>query len=1076
LYEIFIIHPRKTNSLLNLTSRNYSIMNNLLRKTAAASAVAIALGMTAPSFAADTSSALRGKVVTVSGQPAANTKITITHVPTGTKRVIETNAEGTYAANGLKVGGPYTIEIDSPTLQDRTINDLFLQLGEVRRLTTELSSENVERIAVTGSVIAETAPGSSSYFGQDAIAGASSLTRDIKDVIRANPLVTILPGADRQMTVAGMNPKFNSITVDGISQNDDFGLNGGGYPTQRSPIPFDALDQVTVDVAPFDASKSGFSGALINSVFKSGTNEFKGGFFYETLNDSMAGTPLKGKRHGNLEEVPLDYDEKTWGVSVGGPIIEDKLFFFTSYEKFDSPQGVEWGPAGSGAANETNASLADIAEVKRIASEVYGLNDLGDWNTTPIEEDEKLVAKIDWNINDEHRSSLTYQYNKGNRTRNTSTSPSEIRLSSHWYNKTEELNNIAAKLYSDWSDDFSSEISLTHKKVTTGQDSFDQSMGDVTIRGLTDFGRVAFGSDEYRHANSLENETLTFKFDGTYLYEDHSIKFGLDYTNIDIVNLFVNASKGVIEFDSLADFEAGNVGRYTYQNGIGNDSSVAAADFNRETTALYVHDTWEYSDDLTLDFGLRYEVLGSDDKPLYNKNSMERTGYDNTENLDGISILLPRFGFNYTVNDDLTVRGGIGRFSGGNPNVWISNAYSNSGVNLGFYRDEDFTTTPTANNNVITSIYGPAADAIQNADSDGNVNLTDPNFKLPSDWRYQLAADYNLDIPGIGEDFAVSLEAIYVQKIDQQWWVDASLQESDISGKTADGGLTLYNDDDRRYDLMLTNSDKDGKSLILSASLAKTFDNGIKFSTSYTNQDITEGHGGTSSTARSNYRYNVGLDRSNPVVGTANYQIEHRFVMTLGYEAEFFDGYATNFDVFFERRSGKPFSYVTNWDDFGDYDDPWSMLSPGFYAGNYLPYIPTAGDSNVIYTDNTSEAEVLARIEEAGLSSYAGGYGPKNEARTPWVNTLDLTIRQEIPGLMEGHKGSVYLTVDNLLNLIDSRRGKVYVNDFGTSRLYKATIDPTTKKYVIDGVRNDSNTFDPQESTWRLKIGVSYKF
>jgi len=566
------------------------------------------------------------------------------------------------------------------------------------------------------------------------------------------------------------------------------------------------------------------------------------------------------------------------------------------------------------------------------------------------------------------------------------------------------------------------------------------------------------------------------------IYEDHSIKFGVDYTNIDVVNLFVDQSKGVMEFNSLEDFEAGNVGVYKYKNGTGNDPLTAGATFNRETTAIYAHDTWEFSDDLTLDFGLRYEELGSDDKPLYNAKSEARTGYRNDENLDGIGILLPRVGFSYTVNDDLTVRGGIGRFSGGNPNVWISNAYSNSGVNTGEFYGKNITTTPTLTDNILKTIHGPAFDAVANADSDGHVNFTDPNFKLPSDWRYQLAADYNLDIPGIGDDFALSVEAIYIQKIDQQWWEDASLRENDVDGTTADGGLTLYNDDDNRYDLMLTNSDKDGKSLVLTAALAKTFDNGIKFSTSYTNQNITEGHGGTSSTAKSNYRYNVGLNRNNPVVGSANYEIEHRFVVSLGYEVEFFDGYATNFDVFFERRSGKPFSYVTSFGDIGKYgtegyyDEPWDMLSPGLTAGNFLPYIPTAGDDNVIYVGDSTEADVLARIEEAGLSGYAGGYGPKNEARTPWVNTLDLTIRQEIPGLMKGHKGSVYLTVDNLLNLIDSSQGKVYVNDFGTSRLYTASIDPSSKKYVIDGVKNDSNKFEPEESTWRLKVGVSYKF
>ncbi|MDP2560532.1 TonB-dependent receptor [Psychrobium sp. 1_MG-2023] len=1059
-------------------------MNNLLKKTAAASAVAVALSLATPAFAADTSSAVRGKVVTQAGQPLANTKITIIHVPTGAKRVIETNAEGNYSASGLKVGGPYKIEIDSETYQDQTLTDVYLQLGEVRKLTTALSMNDVERIAVTGSVIAETAPGSSSYFGQDAIAGASSLTRDIKDVVRANPLVTILPGSDREMSVAGMNPKFNSITVDGISQNDDFGLNGGGYPTQRSPIPFDALDQVTVDVAPFNAGVSGFSGALINSVFKSGTNEFKGGFFYETLNDDMAGTPETVK-NGKRVEVPQPFDETTYGVSLGGPLIEDTLFFFTSYEKYDAPKSVEWGPAGSGTPNETDATLEELAEIREIASSVYGLNDLGDWAVTPVEEDEKLVAKIDWNINDEHRASFTYQYNKGNRTRNTSDRENELRLSSHWYNKSEELNNFAVKVYSDWSDDLSTEISITQKSVKTLQDSFDMGMADVTIENLKSGGDIAFGPDQYRHANYLENDTFTFKFDATYLTGDHSIKFGTDYTNIDIFNLFVHSSKGVIVFDGIDAFREGNVEEYFYQNGTNNDANNAAADFNRESLALYIHDTWAYNDDLTLDFGLRYEVLGSDDKPLYNANSEARTGYDNTESLDGIDIFLPRVGFNYMVNDDLTIRGGVGRFSGGSPNVWISNAYSNNGVNVGVFEKEDFETSPTPNNNIITSIHEEGIDKLNGAVAEGDVNLTDPDFKLPSDWRYQLAADYLLDIPGVGEDFSFSAEAIYVQKIDQQWWVDASLLESDKTGTTADGGLNLYEGDERRYDLMLTNSDKDGRSLILSTSLAKAFDNGFKFSASYTNQDITEAHGGSSSTARSNYRYNVGLNRNEAYVGAANYEIEHSFKLILGYETELFDGYATNFDVFFERRSGKPFSYTTNFNRFTTdrntpdekkWNSPWDLISPGLFGGNYLPYIPTAGDENVIYTGNTTEAEVLARIEEAGLSGYAGGYAPKNTFTTPWVNTLDLTVRQEIPGLMEGHKGSLYFTVDNLLNLIDSSQGKTYVNDFGTSRLYTATIDPDTSKYVIDGVKNDSHSFEPLESTWRIKVGVSYKF
>ncbi len=1026
----------------------------------------VALALSGGVLAEDTSSSIRGKITGPNGNAAANTSIIIVHVPSGTRKTVKTNSQGAFNASGLRVGGPYSVTIDSDTFQDQEYGDIYLQLGQVERLNAQLEAEDGNTVVVTGRRIPNTINnGSSSVYGTSAIANQSGITRDIKDVVRANPLVSIGIGEEAPLTIAGLNPRFNSFTVDGISQNDDFGLNDGGYPTQRSPLPIDALEQITVDVAPFDAKVSGFSGGLINAVFKSGTNELHGNIFYEKLDSQWGGTPTN-----NGVEIPIEFEEETMGFGVSGPIIKDTLFFSVFYEKYEAPRVLEYGADGSGAANSTTATLAEVAEVQRIAREVYGMTDaqVGSDTGSPVEEDEKYTIKLDWNITDTQRASFAYQYNLGNRTRNITTSPFELKLSSQWYNKSEKLDNFTVKLYSDWTDKFSSEISVTSKSVDTGQVSFGD-FADVTIQNLPSGGQIAFGSDKYRHANKLDTATDIFKFDGVYDMDNHSIEFGLDYQEISVKNLFVPSSKGEIVFDSLADFENLFAESYTYANGTGNDPLAVSADFKRQTIALYVQDNWDVSDQLSVTLGLRYETLKSNERPPYNANSEARTGYSNTQNLDGIDIFLPRVGFSYTVDDDMTIRGGFGRYTGGQPNVWISNAYSRNGVNEGFYRDRNITITPGS----ITDIYPPAFDAIANAASDGNVAFTDPNFKLPSDWRYSLAMDYMFDIDGIGENFKWTSEALYIRTKDSAFWIDASLWDA-ATTLAADGRRIIYNDNDNRYDLMLTNSSIDGRSIIFINSLDKQWDNGVSLSASYTHSNITDVNPGTSSTARSNYRYSAGANRNIPAdhYGRSQFELTHRFVMNLGYDKEFFEGYNTSINMYYERRSGNPVTYTTNFDR----NVLRNQLSPGFTGGTYTTYIPMPGDPNVVYANPALEAELQAAIQAAGLQGFAGGYAPIGSAESPWINNLDLSFNQEIPGLFDGQKGHISLVIDNFLNLIDSSQGKFVNNRFGTLRLYDVDSIDAQGRYVIDRVRSDRHSFVSKESAWKLKLGVRYTF
>jgi len=1024
-------------------------------------AVVLALGLTTSAMADDTSSAIRGSILSPVGEVSANAKVEITHVPSGTKTVTSTNSSGSFSSKGLRVGGPYTVVVTGANGVS-TQKNIYLSLGKTFKLNTQLESQqSTETITVMGSQVFAGNTGGNSYFSASDITNAPSFDRDIKDIVRNNPLA-VLSSKDGELSVAGTNPRFNSITVDGIAQNDDFGLNANGYPTTRSPISLGAIDQVTIDTSPFNAKDSGFQGAKINAVTKSGTNDLSGSFFYETQNDGMAGTP-----NNNGKEAPLEFDETTFGATLGGAIIEDELFFFASYEFYDASSTVEWGPNDANVPNPADASLADVAEVQRIAREVYGV-EAGDWDLSPKVEDEKILIKLDWNINDDHRAAFTYQYSEGNSTRNQTSYGGELRLSSFWYNRTEELNNYAFKLYSNWNDDLSTQFSLTYTDNPTTQASL-SDYSDTVIK--TDSGRIAIGSDHSRHSNDLHKKTFIMAFDADYLIGDHSISVGYQFKRLDIFNLFLQNTKGDYVFGSLSDFENQIAERIIYKNATSLNDADAAAQFVRDEHALYIHDEWLFSEELSFDFGLRYERLSSSDKPKYNSQMFDRTGYDNSENSDGLDILLPRFGFNWDASEELVVRGGLGRFAGGQPTVWISNAYSNPGVGIG-----DVFLNGTFNNIDIKGPRQEDMDTVANSTKFSGTNFTDPNFEIPSDWRLQLAADYNFDIPVLGDNFLFTAEYLYKKAENTAYWKDVTLFGTE-DGVTADGGRTIYNDPTgSTSDIMLTNADVDGRSKIFSFVLNKSWESGVTMTASYTNQDVTDSHTSGSATAGSSYGYNTTINRNDAVVGRSTFETEHRLVLNLGYATELFDGYNTNINMFFERRSGKPVTFYADGNKSGSLSDPYGLLSPGTTRDSFLPYIPTENDSNVTFTSAEDEADFYASINNLGLNKYAGGYAPKGVYTTPWVTTLDLSVRQEIPGFMDGHKGLFYFTVDNFLNLIDSSKGKVYGNDFGTAELVEFTIDPDTRKYEYNNPASINDKFYTEDSTWRIKVGVSYEF
>ena len=654
-------------------------------------------------------------------------------------------------------------------------------------------------------------------------------------------------------------------------------------------------------------------------------------------------------------------------------------------------------------------------------------------------------------------------------------------MASNRYTYATDMSNIAAKLYSDWTGEFSTEIGVSYKDVKS--DSVTNSnLGAVEATTFYRGPSFVFGTDRYRHANVSQTKNLILSFDGTYLFDDHEIQFGLQYEDLNLYNLFGDNSKGSWEFSSFQEFESQTIGQYSqfsYGNAYTNDVNDLAYDVSRSQLSLYVEDTYYLTDDVVLTAGIRYERLSSDDTPTLNTAFVNTYGYNNQENLDGLDIILPRVNVEWTATDDLTLAFGIGRFQGGIPNVWYNNPFQNDG--LTYVAAPENAIDAYYNVNPVTSFDGVPQD-IQNSlvQGAGSTNYTDPNFKLPSSWRSRISADYEFDLGSLGNGYKWSTELMYHVKENEAVWTNTALVES---GLAADGERIIY---DSRYtgdladnfDIQMTNAPDDGRSIILSTALAKQWDNGISMTMSYAHQDVTENQSGSSSRAQSNYKYNEIKSRNVDFVSRGHYEVEHSFKLNFNYVTQLFEGYDTNVNVFFERRSGRPFSWTMGMYKDGDLGD-----TRDFYSNSaYLAYIPSGpNDTNVNWSQSgISWDELEVFLNKAGISER-GQILDRNTATQPWVTTMDISIKQEFAGFANGHKGQIFFMIDNFANLLNDDWGIEKTLDYTSKAIYDFGGLDNDGKYILDKVYGgadvrDYSSTNLSSSGWQMKIGVNYKF
>ena len=784
---------------------------------------------------------INGTVSDEAGAPLANATVVVTDTRTGASSTISANAQGNFAARNLSTGGPYTITATAPGYQGQTVNDITTTLQGATQLTFSLTSAAAEAdsatIVVTGlrARVTQLATGPGTSFSADVLETAPTFNRDIRDVIRIDPRVSLdrddLSGQDR-ISCLGGNDRGNAFTVDGITQSDVYGLNDTGFSARSStPIPYDAIRETQVQFAPFDVEFGQFSGCAINVVTRGGTNQFRGGGFYEYTNENLTGDLIDGER-----VLLEDMSDKRWGVSLGGPVIKDRVFLFGAFESRKGSDSQDAGPLGSGFTTEPTAiTEEDFNEVSEILRDTYGI-DTGPLARSLPFENKRWFARGDVQITDDHRFEATYQRIKETRTASddffgTGNSPQVTGINTFLLSGSTS-NFYSGRLYSKWTDNISTELRYSRADIRDQQDPVGggeaQSDNPIPriIVGVTNDGRngaILAGPGNSRSANDLRNQIEQYKAAVKVGFGDHNLKFGAELNQADIYNLFLQNATGTLIFRNIADLEAGLLSPGTGNNetsttsgrvnngqtegAFGNftpsgDVTDAAVEFTRNIYSLYAQDDWRATDNLNLVLGLRVDWF-SGDKPKYNENFEERYGFRNDTGFDDVgAIVLPRVAATYDFNDfaifsRTKVRAGVGVFSGGDPVVWFGNAFQNNGRTAqatsqaaGCAPGQIDVVDAGGNFTGVPTCVGEAGEDTA-AIGQGFTQSIDPDIKMPTVFRANLGFETRLDIaPGFFSGWRLNADFILSKYNDAFTLVDLA-QAVDpsrgLAGYTVDG-------------------------------------------------------------------------------------------------------------------------------------------------------------------------------------------------------------------------------------------------------------------------------------------------
>ena len=1069
-----------------------------------------------------TTSALGGRVVDAAGEPVIGAAVVATHTPSGTVYGVVTNEAGRYTINGMRAGGPYSVEVSCLGYQSVLYTDLTLQLAETFALDAELKDDSemlseAMVIAAAASKFSAQKTGAATNISSNEITSLPTVSRSITDVTRLSPY------GGNGMSFAGQDGRTANFTVDGANFNNNFGLNSG-LPGGGTPISIDAIEEMQVVISPYDVRQTNFIGGGVNAITKSGTNKFRGTAYVYHQNQDLHGDTVDGTQIDGARAKDMN---TTYGFTLGGPIVKNKLFFFVNAELTKTPSVVNrWRASEDGVADANNyisrTTIADMERVSKFVKEKYGY-DTGSFTNFPADEsNRKILARIDWNINEDHKLAIRYNHtlnrywsapNKtsmdgGSRLASARMSKNSMSYANSMYSQDNLVNSVSLDLNSNFSDNLSNQFLVTYSQLNDVRGSSSDLFPFIDIKKDGD-NYLSLGYELFTLNNGVHNTVATLKDDLTYYAGNHKAVFGLsaEYQMAD--NVYMRSGTGYYRYNSVDDFINGAAPEVVCLTYGYNGEEQPAARVRFYKAGLYAQDDWSVSESFKLNYGLRLDGLFFNNSDVVTNNAiLGLTYYDengNERHIDtgkwpSASITVsPRIGFNWDAlgNNSLKVRGGTGLFSGRIPLVFFTNMPTNSGsvqyqakigpagdkVDMnqfagGLQVDSEGKATIAALRDKLVSLGYPYDYKPEDGVLPSSIAAVDPKFKMPQVWKTSLALDYNFPT---SFPFSLTAEGIFNKTVNAVCASDWSLLQPEGFAKfNGVDNRPIFPADFRqgRKAIVLENTSK-GYGWSANVTLKMQPIEGLSLMAAYThtvNKEVTGMPGSDAESAMYYVPTVSGINRTG--LHNSQYVTPDRAVASVTHS----DKSGNHFSFIYEAwRGGYNYSYMLTNDMNGD-----------TYQYDAI-YIPTDeqvknGEFRFVSEDDANRFLAFAHADKY-LSKNQGKYAEAYSVYSPWVHRVDFSYKHDFKVNIGKTTNTLQLCLDvkNLLNMFNSSWGvSKYINPevftTGEARILKYEgMDkegyPTFS--TIPGLDANTQTFVYDHSLgqcWYASIGIKYLF
>ena len=1097
---------------------NYSLKHLLL------AGIAMLAGTLA--YAQVTTSSMNGRVTDEKGEPVVGAAVVATHEPSGTVYGAIVNQNGQYTINGMRAGGPYKVEVSSVGYNSLLFKDVTLQLAETYNLSATLkeSTEFLEQVVVIGtakSKFSNERTGAATNIDNSQIASLPTVSRSITDVTRLSPY------GGNGMSFAGADGRTANFTVDGANFNNNFGLSeklpGGG-----SPISIDAIEEMQVVISPFDVRQTNFIGGGVNAITKSGTNTFKGTAYVYHKNENLRGDSIGGEQ---ITGARAKDRTTTYGFTLGGPIIKNKLFFFVNYEYVNTPTiANRWRGSEDGKADANNyisrTKLSDLQKVSDFVKNQYGY-DTGSYANFPADEsNQKILARIDWNINDKNHLAVRYNYtlnrgwnapNKtsmdgGTRASGARTSQYSMSFANSMYAIDNSVHSVSLDLNSRITDNLSNQFLATFSKLDDTRSTGSSEFPFIDILDGSGQNYMALGYELFSWNNAVHNTIANVRDDLTWYLGNHKVTGGLRYEYQMADNAYMRNGTGYYRYSSLDDFLNGaapEIVNLTYGY---NGEKNPAARVRFSQASIYAQDEWSVRENFKLTYGVRFDGLFFNNKDVVTNNAILKLNYYpkakdfkethiDTGKWPGAQLAIsPRVGFNWDVfnNKSLKVRGGTGLFSGRLPLVFFTNMPTNSGsvqyqaqINAknaakkgftmaefagGLVKDANGKVTTNALYQKLLGLGYPANYKPEDGTVPSSISAVDSKFKMPQVWKTSLAVDYAIPT---SFPFSVSVEGIFNKTINGVMISDWSMKDAGSYAKfNGVDNRPIYPDSFRNGTsaFVLENTNK-GYGYSASATVNMTPIPEINIMAAYTHTASKEITSMPGSNAESAFTYV-------PTVAGPNYidlhnsinVIPDRFIASVTHN----DHCGNHFSLVYETwRGSSNYSYMLTNDMNGD---------SYAYDAVYIPTDAQVKNGDFRFVSDSDRDRFMAFVhKDKYLSKHQGKYAEAYSVYSPWVHRVDFSYKHDFKVKAGKTTNILQLGFDikNLLNLFNSNWGvmKILNPEIGTeARILKyegADAEGYATFSTPKGITGNTKTFTPNHAIgqcWYASIGIKYMF